>query len=434
MAFTKAQIIIIGIGLVLFLFIVLLFMGIIPGLRSAETPDISGNLTMWGNDAPAAAEALIGQYNALHPGVVITYAQINEASYENDLVDALAAGKGPDVFMIKNTWVPKQSQKLAGLAPEQFPLSNLDSYFPKVVASDVAFNGSSTFALPLYLDTLVLYYDKDLFDNAGLAHPPATWAELEAIIPRLRQLDATQKIVRAAIALGGSGKSVGRAADIVSLLMLQNGVEMVSDDRLDAKFGYEGEDSLAYYTNFANPGSPLYTWNDNSGSDFDAFAAGNVAMMIGYSADAARIKEKNPFLRFGMSPMLQSDLDAPVNYPNYHALTAAATGQNVGLAWDFIGTVTLNEDIITAYLETSGQTPALRTLIAQEADAPETGFLARQALTAQSWLQPDAPAVEVIFSKMISSVLTGQLARDKAIKTAEEDVTSLLRKRFKSEL
>jgi multiple sugar transport system substrate-binding protein len=436
MAFTKAQIAIIGVGVVLFLFIVLLFMGVIPGLRSTETPDISGNLIIWGaKESPAAIDELISQYNAIHPNVVITYAQMEEATYEDDVTEALAAGKGPDIFMIKNNWVPKQSNKLTSLTTEQFPIARLEAEFPKVVAADLAFNGSSTFALPLYLDTLVLYYNKDLFDNAGLAHPPATWEELETIIPRLRSLDASQKVIRAAIALGGSAKSVTHAADILSLMMLQDGVEMVKPDLIDASFANDGEDTLAYYTNFANPGSPLYTWNDGLGTDFDLFANGKAAMMIGFSEDVKRIQEKNPFLRFGMSPMLQKK-DAPlaVNYPSYEVFAVPNTGKSIGLAWDFIGTTTLNSDIISAYLTATGRTPALRTLIAAQAENPETGFLAEQTLTARSWTQPDAAAVKDIFSAMISSVLTGQLARDKAIRSAEEDITSLLRKRFKDEL
>ncbi|MDO8601988.1 MAG: extracellular solute-binding protein [bacterium] len=436
MAFTKSQLILIGIGVVIFLFIVLLFMGVVPGLRSTETPDISGNLTMWGaTDSPSTVQTLIAAYNAIHPNVAITYTQMNEATYETDVVEALAAGKGPDIFMIKNAWATKHANKLVGLTAEQFPLSRLESEFPKVISSDLAWNASTTFALPLYLDTLVLYYNKDLFDNAGLANPPTTWEELDSLIPRLRSLDATQKIVRSAIALGGSLKSVSRATDILSLMMLQDGTQMIAPDHLDASFARDGGDALAYYTDFANPGSPLYTWNDNMGTDFDLFAAGNVAMMIGFSGDAARIKEKNPFLRFGMSPMLQKkDAALAVNYPSYWALAVPNTGKNVGLAWDFVGTVTLNSEIISDYLDASGKSPALRSLIAQKADDRETGFIVRQALTAQSWLQPDASAVETIFSKMINSILTGQLSRDKAIRSAEEDVTSLLRKRFKDEL
>ncbi len=436
MAFTRNQLILIGIGVVIFLFIILLFMGVIPGLRSTETPDISGALTIWGvADSPSVMDTLISQYTAIHPGVSVAYTQMEEATYESDVIEALAAGKGPDIFLIENTWVPEHAEKLAALTSDQFPIARLEAEFPKVVASDLAFNGSTTFALPLNLDTLVLYYNKDLLDNAGLAKPPTTWEELEAVIPRLRQIDATQKIVRGAIALGGSTKSISRATEILSLLMLQDGVKMISDDRLDASFSFDGEQALAYYTNFANPGSALYTWNDSLGTDLDLFASGNVTMMIGFSEDAERIKEKNPFLRFGVSPMLQKkDAALTVNYPRYWALAIPNTGKNIGLAWDFVGTVTLNADVISAYLAASGKNPALRSLIAQQAESPETGFLAQQALTAQSWLQPDAPAVKTIFSKMIDSVLTGQLSRDKAIRSAEEDITSLLRKRFKDEL
>lgn len=435
MTFTKSQIVIIGIGVILFLFIALLFIGIVPGLRSNETPDISGSLTIWGTDDPAAIEKLTGAYAGIHPNVAITYTQMDEASFEEDVVEALAAGKGPDIFLIENSSVPKQSAKLSYLTNDQFPLARLDAEFPKAIETDLAFNASTTFALPLYLDTLVLFSNKDLLDNAGIATPPTTWESLEAVIPRLRQVDASQKILKSAIALGGSNKSVTRATEILTLIMLQDGVEMVKENLTDAVFANEGESSLAYYTNFANPGSPDYTWNDEMKKDIDAFASGDVAMMIGFAEDAELIKEKNPFLRFSISPMLQrKDAALAVNYPRYHAFAVPAASPNAWLAWDFVGTAALNASIMKPYLEETGRTPALRSLLAEQSENRETGFLAQQALTAKTWTQPDAKAVKKSFSDMISSVLTGKLARDRAIRAAQEEITDLLRKRFQDAL
>ncbi len=434
MAFTKNQIIMIGIGVLLFLFIVLLFMGVVPGLRSTETPDISGTLNVWGvYDRVSAFEPLIAEYNKIHPGVAVKYQQMDPLTYESDLIDALAAGKGPDIYMIKNTWLPKQFDKLSSLTETQFPHSRLEQAFPKVVLEDFSFTSSTISALPLYLDTLVLYYNKDLFDNAGLANPPATWEELESVVPLLRSIDATQKILRAAIALGGSNQSMAHAPDILSLLMLQKGVKMIEDDRSEAKFAAAGDKWFKYYLEFANPISPLYTWNNSVGQDLELFAKGELAMFIGYRSDADSIREKNAFLRFGAAPMFQWAGEAlKTNYASYWGLAVANTSPLASIAWDFIGTVTLNQDIIAGYLTAADRLPALRTMIAGLAQDQERAYLAQQLLTASSWSQVDSAAIDRIFSSMIEQVLTGKTSRDKALRAAEVEITELMRRRLRT--
>jgi len=432
MAFTKAQIIIIGIGLVLFLFIVLLFMGIIPGLRSAETPDISGELTMWGvvDSKAVMDETLIASYSALHPAVAITYRQVDEATYEEDLINALASGHGPDLYMVKNTGVVKQADRLSPLTAEQYPIASLQAAFPNVVGDNFAPGGDAVYGFPLAIDTLALFYNQELFDNAGIANPPSTWEDLAKMVPRLRQLDATAKIQRAAIALGGSRKSVTHAADIVSLMMLQDDAQISDPTDGTANFAREGEMALKTYLNFANPGSELYTWNDSIGTDIDLFAKGEVAMMIGYRSDIAKIKEKNPFLKFKIAPMFQKEsANLSINYPSYWGLVVSATSNNGGLAWDFIGTVTLNADIASAYLAATERSPALRELIDPATEDVENGFFARQALTAKSWRQIDNIVVDKAFSKMIESVLTGQLPIEQSLQAAEEAINDAVKRK-----
>ena len=58
-------------------------------------------------------QPLILKYQQLYPNVTINYRKKNITSYENDLVGALAAGKGPDIFSVNNTWLPKHKDKLA---------------------------------------------------------------------------------------------------------------------------------------------------------------------------------------------------------------------------------------------------------------------------------------------------------------------------------
>ena len=87
---------------------------------------------------------------------------------------AFAEGNGPDVFEIGNRSLPKWQSVLAQLPAayaSQFGPLQLQNDFPSVVQSDFMTTSTPTstgiYALPLSIDTLAMFYNKDLFDSAG---------------------------------------------------------------------------------------------------------------------------------------------------------------------------------------------------------------------------------------------------------------------------
>lgn len=400
------------------------------GSRTAEK-EFSGELNFWGVfDSGAAMEQVTAAYKTIHPKVEINYRQLNPTNYENDLVNALAGTNPPDLFMVHNTWLPEHYNKMAPFSPEKMPISNLRNIFPSVVEQDFAPDGI-VFALPLYIDTLALFYNQDIFDQKGIAVPPKNWSEFEALIPKLRTIDKQGRIQKPAAAIGGSNKSINRATDLLNLLMLQSGTKMVEDDFSRASFDSpEGLEALNFYTNFANPSSPNYTWNESLAYSVDSFAAGETAMMFNYSHQIAFLKEKNPFLNFRVMPMLQPQTAVQeVNYANYWGLAASSKTPNWQIAQDFILFLTANPQNSNAYLNITGKPPALRGLINQYLNDPTFGVFAKQALTARTWPQIDNSMIENVFSEMIESVLAGKLNAKKSLEEAEGKVNQLMQQR-----
>src|SRR3989344_444688 len=200
MAIPKARLILMGAAAFVVLLGLLVFFGVIPGLR-----DNSGNrtitLSVWG----VAPEETINRITGtLGKNYQITYRPFAPARYETELLDALASGRGPDVFMIHSSWLPKHFNKLIPVSEEQLSLKAFKALYPTVVAQDFAPDGF-IYALPLSLDTLALLYNRDMFDSAGVATPPKNWKEFEEAVKKLRRLDASGRLVRAGAAIGGSG-------------------------------------------------------------------------------------------------------------------------------------------------------------------------------------------------------------------------------------
>lgn len=413
MSFSKSQIIIIGIVGLIVLFFVLVFLGVVPGLqKNGLNRPKEAELIFWGIENESVMREMINSYSSVNPNVKINYQQFEETDYEKNLINALAGNKGPDVFMIKNSWLIKHYDKISPALETQFSLTQLRQLFPKVVEADFSSTNGIIYALPLNLDTLAFIYNKDLFDRKGIALPPKTWSDFQRIIPKLREFDLSGRLVKAAGAIGGSEKSVDKATDLLSLIMLQR----------DAKMALE---PLNFYLQFSNPGGIYYTWNDNLRPSLDNFSQETNAAIFNYASAVKIIKSKNPFIDIGVSPMLQFNSEKPVNYANYWGLTVSKQSKNPESSWNFIISLTANQQFAEQYLQLSGRPPALRTLIQKYSNDPDIGVFAQQALTAESWLQPDDNEVRKIFSSMIESILSGRLTAKEALEEAENRINSL---------
>jgi len=419
----KPRLIIFGVIGFIILFTLLVFLGVIPGLKpNAQNEKIS--LSVWGVFDSQNIFSEITR--ALGGGFEIQYREFNVNTYESELINALAAGTGPDVFMIHSSWLPKHFDKLTPASGEQFPLTTFQSLFPTVVEQDFAPNGF-VYASPLYIDTLSLLYNRDFFDTAGIATPPKTWAEFESLIPKLRKTDNTGKLVRAGAAIGGSNQSIVRAPDILSVLMLQSGVEMVDQDFTRSNIAEGGLEPLLFYTGFANPSSSSYTWNDNFGSAVDRFAEESVAIMLAYAHTIPTINGKNPFLNFGVAPLPQpANATRDINYANYWGLAVSNRAQNPVGAWNFITAFTTNQTLVSQYTTITNRIPALRTLLSQKQSDPTLGVFARAALSARSWPQKDSTAIEKILSDLIKTVIDGKAPARDALQKAETSITELM--------
>ncbi len=388
-------------------------------------------LNIWGVDNAAAMNDLVAAYKALRPNVTAVYTQVDPAVYDQKILQAFAAGSGPDVLEIPNHSLNRWQPALAPLptSSAQFNVALMQQYFPTAVAEDFATPDGRVYGLPLSVDTLAMLYNKDYFDAAGIPLAPATWEDFDADVVKLRQVDAKGQIVRAAAAIGGTRASYANANDMVSLLMLQNGTQMIANDHKSATFanGPSGAAAVNFYLQFSDSGSPYYTWNDAMGDALQAFAQGKSAIYFGYASELPAIRAKAPFLNVGIAAMPQpSGGTAVVNYPKYYGLADTKTG-NQGYAWDFIlysAAYTTGENL---YLKDTNAPAAQRVAIASQQTDPNLAVFAKQALSARSWYQIDDVQVNGIFDTMLKSIASGAQTVPGALESAQEAVTTLMR-------
>lgn len=407
--------------------VVVIFVG---GRKSSTASKFT--LTVWGFDSSDAMKSIVDGYKKMRPSATVNYVQVPEAGYDDFLLNALAAGTGPDVFPIGNRDLPAQKNKLSPADPSQMPLVQFRNLFPQVAEDDFV-SGGKVYALPLYVDTLALIYNKNIFDQAAVVSPPSDWTAFQKTIPSLRVLNPQGQIVRAAAAIGGSESTVDSATDLLELLMMQNGVQMTDTGHSYATFASgasgatPGLAAFQFYLSFGNAGLPYYTWNENENYSLDSFASGGVAMIFDYEKAVSQIKAKSPFLNFGIAPMVQpAGSSLRVDYAKYIGLTVSKQSQNPAWAWDYILYLASTSGVSSSYLQATGHPPALRSLIAAALNDPNLGVFARQALTARSWYEADSQKIDDIMNSVVKSALNGTASPATALSQAQDQITQLM--------
>jgi len=399
-------------------------------------------LTWWGVfEDQADLNEIINDYKIIHPNISITYRKLREEEFETELLEALAEDRGPDIFSIHNTWVEKYiskieplpdkttmayeiTQKSLGVKQEtiievrdnvSITPTQLKNTFIDVIASDVVKN-NKIYGLPLSMDTLVLFYNRDLLNNAGIPLPPTSWQAVQESVKQLTFQDQSGNLIQSGVALG-RGKNIENSPDILSLLMMQNGAEMtvgkavafgaIPPDFPDKNYN-PGPEAIRFYTDFASPTKEVYTWNEKFPNSIDAFAAGQVAMMFGYNHHIPYLEAKRQGkLNYGIAKIPQIEGRPEINFANYWVNTVSKKSKNQNAAWDFIQFATKKTEA-KKYLEKTSRPTALRSLIEEQLANDALNIFADQLLTATSWYKGNnSKAAKEALIEMIESINEG---------------------------
>lgn len=359
--------------------------------------------------------------------------------YQQDIIKQIADGAGPDMFMIHNDWLPYHKDQITVLPSSLITTKSYAKDYPDVVVGDFVDN-DKIYAIPYYMDNLILFYNTRIFEDANSRlKPPTTWSELADLVPQLTKRDSNGKITQSAISLGVAD-GIPRASDILATLIMQYGGEMTNPDHSSAIFNlpvpnsnpptFPGAQALSFYTEFSNPDKATYTYNDNIDNkgnreipiDVQAFIDGKTAMFIGYSYHVAYIKKFAPSrFRFRTAPLPQLTRTNPAVIANYWGETVSRNSEHPNEAWDFIQ-FAASKAKNTKYLSIAQRAPA--RLDKQKVYESRTyyGPVANQINFSKSWYRKNTTKVEDVFTKMINDVIHNNILISTAVDNAVKDI------------
>lgn len=153
-----------------------------PGSVAAGAAE--GSVQVWAMGTEGEQlDVLATEFEAANPDVDVQVTPVPWASAHDKIATAIAGGQTPDVTMVGTTWMGEFA-KSGALDTTPSDLVDQAAFFQG--AWDTTVVDGTSYGVPWYVETRLIYYRKDLAEQAGL-QPPTTWDELKAFVTALQQ-------------------------------------------------------------------------------------------------------------------------------------------------------------------------------------------------------------------------------------------------------
>lgn len=401
---------------------------------SGNANDIT--ITVWGDISAYEFNQLLNSPNLNQDKNIPTTRYIEKSAdkIEAEFTEALAQGVGPDLIILTQDKLWKNKPKLLAIPYASVSEGDFKSSF--VEEGELFLGSAGVYALPLSIDPMVLYYNRDLLSSAGQAKPIAYWDELYTVALNLSKIDVVGNLTTSAIALG-EARNISNAKDILALLMLQAGTPItgfVGND-LRAQISYNaglpvspGESALDFYTQFSNPTKAFYSWNRSLIDAQTHFASGDSAYYLGFASEYKVLKNKNPLLNFSVALMPQSKVSGKnitFGYLRAVAISRGSLHPNEALT---VALRLVSRETALALAQTLALPPVRRDLLSTKPTDAVYSVFYDAALQSKGWLDPDPIQTGVIFREAIESITSGRARTFEAVNDANKKVEALIKK------
>ena len=419
---------------------VLIFSGVLPGYKKqgAQKGPAVG-ISLWGTLPGKQMNGVISAINKENKSYRITYTEHPASSYEENVVNALASGYGPDFWLISQDMVLKNKDKISPIPFAYYPERNFRDDFVDISSLFLDKKNGGLTAVPFLINPMVMYWNKDLFSSAGISQPPQNWDEFAEDVAMFTEKNEAGNITQSGAALGELS-NIRNGKDILSMLIIQSGNPIMKmDNRDNLKVALDEEDSsgkspavisVKFFNDFSDPNKSVYSWNKALPGADTAFAKGSLAMYFGYASEWPEIKAKNPHLNFDIAevPQIKGN-KTKTTFAKIYALAVMKNSSQAKkqAALNSILFMVSNK-VSKDFSQATGLASPRRDLLAEKTTDAYFGLINKAAVMSKAWLEPDGGEVRRIFKDMVESVSSGSLSVGDSVRLAKNRLDQKLRK------
>ena len=325
----------------------------------------------------------------------------------NDVVRTkIQADQMPDLLSIDSFAAYAEDEMLYPVADVMSPERVAD--FQESFVENASMDGVQ-YGLPLIASARTMFYNKDLFEKAGLDadNPPKTWDELRAAAEKISALEGgtygyglplgnEEAQAETAIWMFGNGGGYGDAEELT----------ITTDENVEAVEFFQklAQDGLTQPDAGASQRTPL----------MDVFIQGKIGMIVGLPPTVNEIEAKNPELNYGMAPIATKD-GSPVTLGVADHMMAFDKGDETKqCALRAFLDYYYQPDVYSNWVDAEGFVPVTKSgaevLGDKEALAPFIELL--PAAQFYPFTNPDWPAAQGAIQSLIGQVAQGKDARE----------------------
>lgn len=369
-----------------------------------------GDVSMWGlTNAPMQdiMAASVTEWNEANPEETIGIDFFANDAYKTKVRTAIGAGEGPTFIYgwgggILNSYV--EADEVVDLTPylEEYPELS-ERYIPSVANNGVI--DGKTYALPNnYTQPVVLFYNKEVFEEQGV-EPPTTWDELLELVPVFNDAGV------APLSLGGQSKwpNLMWLAYLVDRIGGPEVFQAVLDNEPDAWSDPAIIQALTMIQDLVDAGGFIDGYSSiaaDTNADQALLYTGRAAMMLHGAWTYSSMKsDADGFVQDGKLgyvnfPAVDGGVGDPDNVTgnpsNFWSISTRATEEQRDVAVEYLAKGMLNETYVDSLIE-AGSVPVITGMEDKIATSDDKDFL-----TAMYDLTVNAPSFQLSWDQALS--------------------------------
>jgi sn-glycerol 3-phosphate transport system substrate-binding protein len=380
-------------------------------------------------------DGLARDFEKEHPGIKVN--PIYAGNYDDARIKALAAlkaGQSAPLSVLFSIDIYELLEQDAILAWDEVATTAGDKAWLKAFYPALMLNGSykgKVYGIPFQRSTIVMYWNKDAFKEAGLdpQKPPASWQEMTQMAAKLVRKDAAGNVARWGVMV----PSTGYAYWMFQAFARQNGQDLMNRDGNRTNYAHaDVVAALQYWRDLGAKHRVMPEGTVEWGTLRQAFTEGKTAIMWHTTGNLTAVKGSAKF-PFGVAMLPASkQRGSPTGGGNFY-LFKKTTPEERKAALAFVKWMTVPEraadwSIATGYVATrpdAYDTPKLKAYAAEFPPAVVARDQFRYATPELSTFQTGR--VRKLLDDAIQASLTGQKAPAAALQAAQQEADRLLK-------
>jgi len=396
-----------------------------------EEEEVPVELTFWhywDGTNKIAIEALVEEFNATHPDIMVEPVYYGWGELLTKLMTAAAGGEAPEVAIADLVWMPKLI-RTGMLKPLDDYVTEIDyeDFYPEM--RKIGQYEGKIYSLPVSANNLQLFYNKDLFEAAGLDpnKPPTTWDELVDMAQALT--DPDRGIYGMELFTQPTGEGITWQFQVY---LWQAGGEFLTPDLKRAAFNSPaGKKALQFWVDL------IHTYKVSAFAPWGLFSQGKAAMVMDGTWMVGGWRPGGwaplPF-EWGtaLMPIPEGGTRA-TNMGGEQIYVWKTSPEKEDAAWEFVKWLTSKEvqvkwDMITCFMPVRESVAEDPTYIAWATtyEPRLLPFIEGQKHARARPMVLQYPEISDAFSEEIQKALAGTVSVDEALARAEQRVNEIL--------